>query len=861
MRSLATLALRSAGVLGLLVALAGAARGPGSVASPAAAIPPAAAAPVARLPLLFVENRGQIDSPAAFYTEGRDMRLAFDRRGVEITLTGAPAGEPPRPRRRPGVTVTGLREEIDPQTGESRFVGEPRVADPPRRPRHTVHLDFVGADPAARPGGRERMPTVVSFFKGPRSEWRTGLATYREIVYPELWPGIDLVYRGETDQVKATFLVRPGADPRAIRLAWRGATAVRVLPDGAIEVATPVGSFRDEAPVAFQEVGGRRVAVAAGYGPGAGYAERAGYVLGTGYAVEAEPALGFELGAYDPTRPLVIDPAIFVYGGFFGGSHENRGLGIAVDDQGAAYFCGETTTDRGDRDAYAVKVSADGAGYAYIAFVGGRAADTCFDIGVDPQGSAYLTGVAGSSVAAGFPATVGPDLSHNGGGDDVLVVKLDPSGTDLVYAGYLGGTGFDFGEGIRVARDGSVYLSGIAGTRDGSFPAVVGPDLSHNGGYDAYICKLKAVPSAPDPRENYAYCGFIGGDREDVGVFRANDGSVGVTAGHVVVDVSGAAYASGMTRSGEATFPDGDGFGDLASADKAHNGDWDGWAVKVKPDGSGLVYAGYIGGSGQDEAYGAGVDAAGAFYFTGATQSREDFPAVVGPDLTFNGGISDAFVAKVAPDGSRYEYAGFIGGACSGDCGPDTDEMGVGLTADAEGHAYPIGWTYGAGTTFPSVNGPDLTPNGALVSLPDDDGASGDAWVARLKPVPDAAAVTDNFDFLGFVGGDKWDAAFWVALDPRGALYVAGDTGSDATTFPNGAGLAPFVSPRATRAGEYDAFVVKVAYDPAGPTLTPEPTWTPTATPSATATWGPSPTRTPAPTPVGGALLPWVGRE
>lgn len=556
--------------------------------------------------------------------------------------------------------------------------------------------------------------------------------------------------------------------------------------------------------------------------------------------------VGFAVGAYDPSLPLVIDPALFVYAGFFGGPDNNRGLGIAVDDAGAAYLCGETETEKGGRDAYAVKVSPDGTRFDYIAYIGGRLDDTCFDIGVDPSGHAYLTGVAGSTVAAGFPATVGPDLSHNGGGDDTLVAKLNPTGTDLVFAGYLGGRGFDFGEGIRVAPDGSVYLSGIAGSGQDTFPAVVGPDLTHNGGYDAYVCKLKPVPDQVNPKDNYDYCGYVGGSAEDVGVFRDFDGSVGITAGHIAFDAAGNAYASGMTRSSGSSFPDGDGFGDLPSPDRTHNGDWDAWVAKVKADGTGLVYAGFLGGSGQDEGYGAGVDAAGSFYFTGSTMSPDDFPAVLGPDLTFNGGNSDAFVAKVAPDGMRYEYAGFIGGACAGDCPFGfTDEMGVGLVADAEGHAYPIGWTYGTGAGFPAANGPDLTPNGPVVSLPDDDGASGDAWVARVKPVPDAADILANFDFIGFIGGAKWDAAFWVALDGRGGAYVAGDTGSDAATFPNGQGLAHFASPRTARAGKYDAFVAKVVYDPAGPALTPEP----------------APTAPLTPTPAGWARLPWVGRQ
>jgi hypothetical protein len=805
-------------------------------------------------PLLFVTNRGQIAGGAAFYTDSRDMRMAFGVHGVAVTVLGAPEGGSTEPQRRPGVTLTGGREELDPATGEVRLGGTPEHVQPPVRQRHTVQLDFVGSDSGSQPEGRDRAPTVVSYFKGPRSEWQTGLPTYHELVYRDLWPGIDLVYTSATGQLKQEFIVQPGADPARIRLAWRGAMSVRLDPTGNMEIVTPAGAFTDAAPVAYQEAGGRRSAVSAAYGirgaATSGARMEAGVAHGPGVPdrrADRAVEYGFDLAPYDRMRPLVIDPAIFVYGGFFGSTGTARGLGIAVDARGSAYFCGQTPAENGVDDAYAVKVSADGTHYDYIAFLGGDLKDTCFDIGVDPDGNAYLTGVATSSETS-FPVTVGPDLTHNGGSDDTLVAKIDPTGTKLVYAGYLGGAGFDFGEGIRVAADGSVYLSGIAGSRESSFPAVVGPDLTYNGNYDAYLCKLKPVPDAADPKANYDYCGYIGGSQEDIGRFTGNDGGVSLTAGHVAIDADGHAYASGMTRSDQSTFPDGDGFGDLAGPDNTFGGVWDAWVAKVKADGTGLVYAGYLGGSGQDEGYGAGVDAAGAFYFTGGTQSRTDFPARVGPDLTYNGGVSDAFVAKVAPDGSHYEYAGFIGGECRTDCGPDSDELGVGLTVDAEGHAYPIGWTYGTGTTFPTVGGPDLTPNGALVSLPDDAGVSGDAWVARVRAVPDAATVTDNFDFIGYIGGARWDAAFWVALDGRGGVYVAGDTESDGSTFPNGGGLGAFVSPRSTRAGTADAFVVKIVYDPTGPTLTPEPTPGPTRTPGTT------------PTPVGSVHLPLVLR-
>ncbi len=127
-----------------------------------------------------------------------------------------------------------------------------------------VALDLVGATPR-QPVGEDPLPTKVSYFKGPRDQWRTGLPSYGSVRYREPWPGVDLVVSGTAGELESTFVVRPGADPGLIRLAYRGATAVRLEPDGSLVVDTPLGEIREQAPVAYQEIDGRRVEVAAAF--------------------------------------------------------------------------------------------------------------------------------------------------------------------------------------------------------------------------------------------------------------------------------------------------------------------------------------------------------------------------------------------------------------------------------------------------------------------------------------------------------------------------------------------------------------------------------------------------------------------
>ena len=110
-----------------------------------------------------------------------------------------------------------------------------------------------------------------------------------------------------------------------------------------------------------------------------------------------------------------------------------------------------------------------------------------------------------------FPFEGGPDDSYNGGVADGFVAKLAPDGADIVLCGYIGGIGIDFGEGVVVDAAGHAYLSGLTESAESTFPVAVGPDVTHNGQYDAYVLKLKANPTSSDVAANYDYAGFIGG--------------------------------------------------------------------------------------------------------------------------------------------------------------------------------------------------------------------------------------------------------------------------------------------------------------------------------------------------------------
>jgi hypothetical protein len=325
-----------------------------------------------------------------------------------------------------------------------------------------------------------------------------------------------------------------------------------------------------------------------------------------------------------------------VYCGYIGGSSLDAAYGGAVDSSGRVYVVGDTesnqvtfpvltgpdTTHNSGRDSFVARVKADGSGLEYCGYIGGSESDTGNAVDVDGSGGAFVTGFTESAQGQGFPVTVGPDSTFNGGVRDAFVAKVRADGTALDYCGYIGGSDFDYGEGIAVDGSGNAYVTGWTLSSGASFPVLLGPDLSHNGNEDAFVAKVRAGGVTLD------YCGYIGGSESDHGR-------------DIAVDHAGNAYVCGHTFSDEASFPV------VGGPITYYLGNEDAFVAKVSPATTALDYCGYIGGSAQDRAFGIAVDPANGVYVAGWTESDASaFPVVVGPDTSYNDAI-DAFVAKI----------------------------------------------------------------------------------------------------------------------------------------------------------------------------------------------------------------------
>lgn len=681
-----------------------------------------------KLPLYFIENRGQMDERVDYYVQGADKTLYFTPDGITYTFTST-GGE-------------GKESDATPM-------------------RWALKLDFVDSNPDAKPSGRSRQNAVVSYFRGKPDEWKTGIPTFGKLQYRNLWPGIDLNFHGDVHKLKYDFLVRPGNDPHRIILKYRGAKEVCITDQGRLAIKTPLGFLEDGKPYAYQEVDGERIEVPVKY---ALIEESA----------DDEFSYGFNLGPYDPNKPLILDPVVYVYCGYIGGEEDDSGHGIALDGDRNAYIAGCTWSTQTTfpvkvgpdldyngsgsvgGDVFVAKVNAQGTDLVYCGYIGGSDTEYCFDIAVDSQGCAYVTGYTYSSEAT-FPVTVGPDLILNGDSDG-FVAKVDSSGIDLDYCGYIGGdaSGGESGYGIAVDGSGSAYVTGGTSSDESSFPVKAGPGTTYKGMTDAFVAKVNSSGS------NFVYCGYIGGSSGDVGQ-------------GIAVDNAGHAFVTGHTSSSEATFPVKNG------PDLLYNGGTDAFVAEVSSTGGSLLYCGYIGGDKEEDGEDIAVDADGNAYVAGWTKSTQStFPVLTGPDLAHNG-AKDVFVAKVNT-GAALDYCGYIGG--------QYEDTGSGIAVDVQGNAYVVGTTKSTEATFPVVLGPDLTYNG---------GYSGDAFVAKVI----ASGV--SLDFCGYVGGYNNEWGGGIAVDDHFRVYVTGSAASQEAYFP------VVVGPDLFHNGNSDVFAAKMA--------------------------------------------------
>jgi len=639
------------------------------------------------------------------------------------------------------------------KSGEARLAlsGSSHPSD--ARPIHSfVDMKVAGARTDRSPIGLDRQTGVVNVIRGADpKQWRTNIPIFSRVRYAEILPGIDWEFYGTPDALEHDFIVAPGFDPKAIELAFAGADSTTIDAEGGLRVRTDAGVIRLRPPFAYQQVDEEgsvtRHPVAAKYA----------------YA-DGGDRIRFEVGDYDRTRPLVIDPVI-EYSTYYGGTSEEVGFDITVDADGNAYVAGRTnssnlpvTTGAYDEvgrvggfsdpgDAFVMKLAPDGSSLVWATYLSGRGLDRLFGIAIDAARNVYVVGETDSTddlgtggVDEAYPL-VGAAQSTFGGVADLVVTKLDASGASVVYSTYLGGNDADRGNSdqdrpaIDVDSLGRAHVSAVTQSTD--FHTSVGCTETSPG---PYVVRLSADGSSFDS------CVGLGGDDF-------------VFARDIVVDALDRALVVGFTADPNLNTTVGT-FSQVPLMGE------DAFLIRINAAGTAVETGTYFGGTSDDFANAVALDPSGNVYIAGASAGG-------GYPITIGGAPSGSAVAtKLDSALSSVLYSLAVG-----------YNEAFGIAVDSIGRATVVGTdNFDAGFTL-------LEANGSL------------------------AHET-------FWGGGLLDLANGVALDSVGHAYVTGETRS--TGFPGDTVLngSPF---QATRSGNIDAWVVKHLRD--DPILVPSMTW------------------------------------
>jgi hypothetical protein len=673
----------------------------------------------------FIENRGQMAGGVRYYALGNPS-IGFRDDGVMFVVRES----------------AGTARDLFDSRHESRIIA--------------YLMRFDGARVAA-PAGRGLAPHTSNFFFGnDPAQWNVDVPNYGEVVYSDIYDGVNVVYRLGPTGLKYDLILQPGADIGQIEIAYDGIEGIAVGGNDAI-VKTALGEIRDSLPRSYQADGGS---------------------VSCAFASRGTFSYGFKCDGWDRTSALTIDP--LVYSTFLGGTQGDYGNSIKVDSAtGDAYVAGytgstdfpttpgsyrETTTLTGS--GFVTKVAWNGTYLIYSTYFGGIAFDGAFSLDIDSAGSAYITGYTESS---DFPTTPGAYNRTYAGGPNygaVFALKLSPSGDSLIYSTYLG-TGVSLAIGtverpyaIAVDGSGNAYVTGH--TTMPTFPTTAGAyDRTFNGGvYDSFLTKLNASG------DRLVYSTFLGGSSSDHTV-------------SVALDSSNNAYVTGLT--GSANYPTTGG-----AYQTTYGGDiYDAFVTKVNAAGSGLAYSTFVGSPGIEESYSIAVDGTGSAFITGVARDNK-YPTTAGAYSGTMNGPWDAFVTKLNAAGSNLAYSTFLGGTLG--------DVGYAICLDPNGLAVVTG-TAGDGAFPTTAVAYDRTFNGGI----------SDVFLTKLN------AGGTNLVYSTFLGGIDQEQGLSVAVSSARDAYVTGDAwSSDYPTTPDAFDT--------TLSGTPNGMVTRVVFTNSGPT-------------------------------------------
>ena len=614
-----------------------------------------------------------------------------------------------------------------------------------------MRMRFVNGAGASIPVPEQRLPGVHHYFLGDDpARWRSDVPLHGSVRMAGLYPGVDVRARSADGHFEYDLLVDPGADLTSVQVEVEGAEGLRIDADGALIMETMLGPVRQPVPKTWQVTArGERREVACCY------------------VLLDEQRFGFRAAGWDRDHALVVDPGL-IWSTFLGESGWDDARAMSLGPTGSVTVAGTTaspmfpttpgaydTTQNGASDAYVTRLDGTGGSMLWSTFLGGSGDDYVRALELDSTGAVNLVGATDSTT---FPTTSGAYATTHNGAYDAFVTRLDGTGSSLLWSTFLGGNANETAYALALDPSGAVAVAG--NTWSTTFPTTSGAyDTTYNGpSSDIFVTLFDATGGS------LLWSTFLGGSDWE--------GAYALALGP-----SGAVTVAGET--GSSTFPTTSG-----AFDTTYNGGFrDVFVTRLDATGSSLMWSTFLGGSDSEIASSLALDNSGAVNVAGDTQSSA-FPITPGAfDTTYNGGLRDAFVTRLDATGSSLLWSTFLGGSASdGASSVALDISGaVTVAGDTQSSAFP---------TTPAAY--STTHNGVL-----------DAFVARLD------GTGSSLLWSTFLGGSGVDRAYALALDPSGAVTVAGET--ESSSFPTTPGAYD-----TTFNGVRDAFVARLRGDSFG---------------------------------------------
>jgi gliding motility-associated-like protein len=649
----------------------------------------------------FIENKGQWNKEVKFMSLAGSGAFYLQQNGFTVAQNNPNDLENIKERRHreiagPNLNI-GAGTKVHSQAYSVKFLNSLNPTILPDKPLPTVNNYFIGND---------------------KSKWAGNCRIFKGITYKDVYPGIDVRYYSDAgSNLKYDFIVHPGADINNIAMKYTGANKISVK-NKQLVVSTSLGENKELSPYTYQVSDNKREE------------------LDCRYVVEGD-VVKFKVKNYSPDKTLIIDPTEIFFS-YSGSIADNWGFTATYGPDGSFYGGGIVfnngfpvslgaydNTFNGNFDIGIIKLTPDGKSRVYATYIGGSNADQPHSLIVDSQGNLVI---AGRSKSPDYPITV-PKVIGPGGGWDIVVTKLNSTGSALIGSMRIGGSNDD---GVNIKDE-----TGPPG--GGSLKRNYGDDARSEVLLDASNnIYLASCTSSPDYNQTVtagAFQSTIGGKQDGV-VLKINPncntilfntflGGSGDDAAYVLVlDQNNNVYVGGGTAS--ADFPGISPSGVISSVNSG--GICDGFVVELNNSGTAAIRGTYLGTSGADQVYGIETDKLGFIYVTGTTTGN--WPVI---NAAYSNPNSKQFISKLKPTLDSMVYSTVFG---SGSALPNISPTA--FLVDRCENVYVSGWGGKSNTGFGEGNtrGMPTTPDAIK---PQTDASGSDFYFFVLKK--DAASL------------------------------------------------------------------------------------------------------------------------